>query len=109
MEETIDNILSENKSVDSWEVVQEGWCFKLKGINTAVLIRLCINPVRGGFNYWNSHRIHTPSQTGPYAPSRPWGDGKDYAFSQALSAITTYYAQAVKEGHTPGETWLMPI
>jgi hypothetical protein len=60
-----------------------------------------------GTHFRVSHAIHTPVQAGPYRTSRPWGDDPPYALSQAVSGLTMYYRQAIKEGHQPTDGWLV--
>lgn len=55
-----------------------------------------------------SHYIKTPEQAGAYRPSNPSGDYEAYALHRAITAITDYYDTAVKNGHTPDESWLIP-
>lgn len=54
-----------------------------------------------------SHAIKTPVQIGPYRTSKPFGDYPAYALHRAISGLTDYYRQAVKEGHKPSEQWLV--
>ena len=108
MFEEIESTLRIDKSLSHWETCVDGWTFKLKDIETEILIRLYINPVHGGYNFSLSHFIHTPTQATPYVPSRPWGDNLDYAFQQGLLAITSYYREAVEQGYSPSTAWLKP-
>ena len=55
-----------------------------------------------------SHAIHTPVQMDPYRTSRPYWDDPQYALEQTVRGLTDYYQQAVKAGHTPAESWLVP-
>jgi len=97
-----------DSAIERIEKTQEGYSFWLKSIPIKISIILSVNPSRGGFNFDLSHYIKTPSQIGPYRPSRPWGDSKDYALNLAISSITQYYKQAIKEGHIPTKDWLYP-
>src|ERR1700688_4063560 len=54
-----------------------------------------------------SHSIHTPVQAGPYHTSRTIEDDAAYALHRAIDGLTSYYRQAVKEGHTPQESWFV--
>lgn len=107
MYEKIDAFLNEDEAVSDWKVVDDGWVFKLKNIDTEITIILAVNPLRGGYNFWQSHFIHTPTQIGPYMTSRPWGDDLEYALHLALTSITSYYNQAIKESHYPSPEWLV--
>ena len=102
---TIDEALND-EAIERIERTNSGYSFWLKGIPIEVSVVLSINPVRGGYNFNLSHFIKTPSQAGPYRPGRPWGDDEAYALHLAVTAITQYYNQAVKEGHSPSEEWL---
>ncbi len=54
-----------------------------------------------------SHAIHTPTQGGPYRTSKPFADYPSYALHMAISGLTNYYRDAVKNGHEPSESWLV--
>lgn len=54
-----------------------------------------------------SHSIHTPLQAGPYRTSRFIEDDAAYALHRAIDGLTSYYKQAVKDGYTPKESWLV--
>ena len=54
-----------------------------------------------------SHAIKTPTQAGPYRTSRPFDDEAPYALHRAVDGITNFYRQAVNDGHTPVESWLV--
>jgi len=102
---TIEEALKDD-AIEKTETNWEGWSFWLKGIPTEITVILSVNP-GGGYNYSLSHAIKTPSQLGPYHSSRPWGDDQSYALHQAVSSITEYYRQGVKDGHSPSDKWLI--
>ena len=104
---TIEKAL-EDDAIESTEITHSGYSFWLKGIPVEVSVVLSLNPAKGGFNFRLSHFIHTPNQIGPYHPSLPWGDDAAYALHRAVDAIASYYKAAVKEGHTPKDSWLVP-
>lgn len=54
-----------------------------------------------------SHSIHTPTQAGPYRTSKPFAESPAYALHRAISGLTSYYRDAVKDGHKPSEMWLV--
>lgn len=56
-----------------------------------------------------SHTIKTPTQAGPYRTSVPIADYPAYALLMAITGLTQYYRDAVKEGHKPNENWLVKI
>lgn len=97
----------EDEAIERTETTNEGYSFWLRGIPIEITVMLSINPVRGGYNFYLSHTIHTPTQLGPYHPSRPWGDDEAYALHLAVSAITQYYKEAKAAGHTPQPNWLI--
>jgi hypothetical protein len=39
--------------------------------------------------------------------SRPWNDTEASALAQTVSRFTTYYDGAVKQSHTPTDSWLV--
>lgn len=77
-------------------------------LQTVVRFRFYREPGCDGVWWDQSHHVHTPSQAGPYRTSRPWGDDLEYAVSLAINGIRSYYEQALHEGHTPQEAWLVP-
>lgn len=103
---TIEEALTDD-AIERAEKTNQGYSIWLEGIPIEISISLSVNPAKGGFNFHLSHHIHTPSQIGPYNPSRPWGDDEAYALHLAVTAITRYYNQAIKEGHKPSDSWLV--
>lgn len=91
-----------------FEPTLNGYSFWLTGIPVEIKIVLSVNGDRGGFNFHTSHVIKTPKQTGPYHPSRPWGDDAGYALHQAVTSITQHYDDATKAGLKPEAAWLIP-
>jgi hypothetical protein len=61
-------------------------------------------------NYWfqQSHFIKTPTQMGPYQTNRQYEDSEAYALHRAVHSLTQYYDEAVGQGHTPNDSWLVP-
>lgn len=104
---TIDDVLKDDV-IEKTEKTGVGFSFWLKGIPTEISVVLSVNPARGGFNFQLSHVIKTPCQTGPYYPGSTWGDYEAYALHMAVTAITQYYKQAVREGKKPSKEWLIP-
>ena len=54
-----------------------------------------------------SHAIKTPLQFGPYRTSCPIGGDPAYALNLAVMGLINYYREAVDDGHTPSEDWLV--
>src|ERR1700730_6270647 len=54
-----------------------------------------------------SHAIKTPMQIAPYRTSIPVADYPAYALHKAITGLTDYYRDAVKNGHKPSEQWLV--
>lgn len=106
---TIEDALNDDDSaIEKTEITNSGYSIWLKSIPIEIRITLSTNPLHGGFNFDLSHHIHTPTQIGPYHPSRPWGDDEAYALHLAVTAITQFYKQAVDAGHKPSKSWLIP-
>ncbi|MGA4606706.1 hypothetical protein [Pseudoalteromonas maricaloris] len=97
-----------DESIEKTEVTGEGYSFWLKGISTEISVVLSVNPINQGFNFKLSHYIKAPTQIYKYTPSRPWGDDEAYALHLAITAITKHYKDAVREGHSPSTSWLIP-
>lgn len=91
-------------------VVREG-VFRLDGTGVNVRFRIYEGPIATPDRYWFelSHWIKTPTQLGPYTPSRPYCDSIDSAEHRAVfTTIVEYHRQAVDAGHTPDDSWLVP-
>jgi len=79
----------------------------LGSLKTEISITLSYDDQRIGINFELSHVIKTPIQIGPYRPSRPWGDDPGYALFLAITSLTQYYDDAIKNKHMPEENWLI--
>lgn len=80
--------------------------FRLAGIDTVVQIDL--EDMGNGYTrFHRSHAIHTPTQIGPYWPSRDFDDDPAYAMHRAIDSVMDYYREAVREGHEPESSWLV--
>lgn len=98
--------LFENPALDVIQMQPMSIRFRLAGIATVIAIDLH-HTGKGVFRFHRSHAIHTPSQAGPYWPSRDFDDDPSYGMNRAISSIADYYEQAVAEGHRPSRTWLV--
>ena len=76
-------------------------------LQTAVAIELGRFLTSEDTRFRMSHVIKTPGQADAYRTSRTWDDSPGAALHKAVSGITEYYKQAVREGHTPEEGWLV--
>lgn len=82
--------------------------FTVGKLKTVITIRIYTENKGSQYLFEQSHAIKTPSQAGPYWTSKPWADYEAYAVHRAISGITDYYKAAVKAGHKPVESWLVP-
>ncbi|WP_025591059.1 hypothetical protein [Agrobacterium tumefaciens] len=97
----------EDEAIEVVEFLPMSVGFRLRGIPTVITIRL--EPIADGYTrFHRSHAIHTPSQIGPYRPSRDFDDEAAYAMNRAIKSIVDYYLEAVRAGHTPRAEWLVP-
>lgn len=105
---TIDTALEDkNINVISKRVFSE-YKFIVGVLKTVITIRTYKENEHGGYIFEQSHNIKTPEQASAYHYSRPWGDYESYAVHLAVTSITQYYEQAIKAGHVPSESWLIP-
>lgn len=81
---------------------------KLPGIETLITIRFYRDPRTDLVWFSQSHFIKTPLQLGPYMPGSPVNDTEERALNQAVSEINRWYQAAVRHGHQPSESWLVP-
>ena len=77
-------------------------------LSPRITVRLYESQERDRIEYEQSHFIRTPLQADAYQTSTPWGDDALYALNLAAFGITQWYDQAVREGHQPNDSWLVP-
>jgi hypothetical protein len=105
---TIDKALDDkNINLISTRIFSE-YKFTVGKLTTEITIRTYKEKEHGGYIFEQSHNIKTPAQLSAYHPSRPWGDYEAYAVHLAVTSITQYYEEAIKAGHVPNESWLIP-
>jgi hypothetical protein len=64
---------------------------------------------RNWIEFEQSHFINTPLQIDAYRTSAPYGDDQDDALRLAVGfCLVQWYEQAIREGHQPDESWLVP-
>ena len=104
---TIESALSHQSIENPCKLITE-YQFALRDIPIVITIKL-YQPINGNKVWFNqSHFIKTPTQMGPYMTSRPWNDDEASALHQVVSGFTQYYEDAVKQGHSPDASWLIP-
>lgn len=81
--------------------------FRLGELTPVVTIILYRSLISEETRYERSHAIKTPLQAGPYHQSRLFWDDPAYALHQAIDSITQHYKDAVSEGYTPLDSWLV--
>ncbi|BBL77489.1 hypothetical protein [Methylomagnum ishizawai] len=64
--------------------------------------------LRVPYHFSVSHHVKTPTQAGPYMPSKTWAESEEEAIRQAISTTTSYIKSAIAAGHEPSESWLIP-
>lgn len=62
----------------------------------------------GRFYFVQSHYVQTPAFGGPFNSTHLTHATPEMALSTAIGSITTYYEDAVKEGHEPSPEWFVP-
>jgi hypothetical protein len=90
--------------IDEWGTFE----VRIGSIPTIVTIELGRHMYSDETKVSVSHVIHTPPQAGPYRTSRTFWDDPEYALLMTLSGLTQYYNAAVRAGHTPSSSWLVP-
>ena len=60
------------------------------------------------YHFEVSHNVHTPEQAGPYFPSITSAKSEEEAISQAISTTMTFLKAAIRSGHEPQDSWLVP-
>ena len=84
------------------------YTFRLRELSrTKITIRIYQEP-DGRFYFEQSHYIHTPPQASAYTTSITWAESEEEALRRAVDTITSYYKQAIEEGHKPSLDWLEP-
>lgn len=115
MEQTPSEIL---ELVESSKCVLEGEVlvrevkitFDIESLNPTVGVKVWLI---SGFNspeytYTLSHYFHTPTQVSAYRPGSRSHSTEQATIKAAISALTMHYPEAIKTGHEPDESWLIP-
>lgn len=83
--------------------------FSLGQLQQVITVRLYQSLDRNWVEFEQSHFINTPLQIDAYRTSSPYGDDEDDALRLAVDfCLAQWYEQAVREGHQPDESWLVP-
>lgn len=83
------------------------YVFRIGQLQTPITL-LVRKPYRGRVVYEISHAIKTPLQGMPYLTSHPQAETRQWALWRALEGVIGHYREAVREGHKPDESWLVP-
>lgn len=83
------------------------FAIRIGTLRTTVYIDLGRYRTGNTTKFINSHVIHTPTQVGPYYPSRTEDNDWEGALFMAIRCLTSYYKEAVEAGHQPKENWLV--
>lgn len=81
--------------------------FRLKLGLISKEISIKISKKYGRWSAKSSHDIHTPTQGGPYQSRNTYRDG-DTALTLAVTGFVHMYLGAIKQGHEPKDSWLVP-
>ncbi len=81
--------------------------FRVGKLATIISVSVGRLPSSNEGKYHRSHSIKTPKQSTAYHQSRLCWDDVPCALYQAISSITDYYRDAVKDGLVPDEAWLL--
>jgi hypothetical protein len=74
-----------------------------------VAVRLYESLDTNCIEFEQSHFINTPLQIDAYRTSAPYGGNEDDALRLVVGfCLVQWYEQAVREGHQPDESWLVP-
>jgi hypothetical protein len=83
--------------------------FLIGTLRQRITVRLYQSLERDCVEFEQSHFINTPLQIDAYRTSTPYGDDEDDALRLAVGfCLVQWYEQAVREGHQPDESWLVP-
>lgn len=82
--------------------------FKLTGLETPIRIKLWKDDGAKRIRFTQSHHLHAPGQDAPYHTSLPYGDNEEEAVAGAISGFTMFYGAAIRAGHQPDRSWLVP-
>ena len=93
-------VLNQNDDLGHYE-------FLLGELQQPIRVELGRSPTSDETHYRRTHAIHTPLQAGPYYQSRYFWDDPAYALHQAITSLTQWYADAVRNGHQPKPSWLV--
>lgn len=87
----------------------KNWDFSIRfgALETVVEIVICESR-QTHFGYWASHAIRTPETAAPTIATSPYNTDEAEALHWAIVTFTSEYRLAVKSGHVPQESWLVP-
>ncbi len=58
-------------------------------------------------HFETSHFIHVPNKAGAYTTSRTSESTEEIALERAISTITEPYENAIRDGYSPSDSWLV--
>lgn len=101
----IEHVMSDEIIEEPRKLLSE-YQFMLRGLSKMITIRLYEYIKTGKVGFEQSHFIHTPVQAGPYITDVVGGDEETNVIQRAVSTLTRFYKDAVREGHQPDDSWL---
>ena len=73
-----------------------------------IKIYLVNSGMSGSYHFDVSHFVHTPVQASAYFHTRTEAYSELAAIDIALSSARNYFQAAIREGHDPDDSWLIP-
>lgn len=111
-EEIVEFLEQETRVAESYVLLREIKVILEVGhdhFHPAIRIKIYRSNVVSGqpYHFDISHHVHTPTQAGPYYPSRTFEESETGAIRQAISTTVSFLESAIHAGHSPTDSWLI--
>ena len=112
-EEIVEFLEKESDILESYVLVRELKLLLDVGhdhFHPTVRVKIYRSSVLSGqpYHFEVSHHVHTPSQAGPYYPSRTFSESETSAIERAITTTMSFLKSAIREGLEPSDSWLVP-
>lgn len=81
---------------------------RLRDIDVPIIIRLYESIDGERVEFEQSHYIKTPLRMEPYRTGQSWGVDEKNALLRAMRTINEPYDEAIRQGYSPSEAWIVP-
>lgn len=90
-------------------VAREHPVYRVRVAGLSPVVSIAIEHRGGRVWYRTSHHTQTPIQKAPYFSSLPHAKTEEEALKDAVGGLTDWFGGAKAAGHTPEDSWLVPV